>query len=145
VRNFVRGTILEYFKDYDVIVFSINMSITKNGSNVMGKGVGKILSDYITDLPRIFGGVRSLLKPAPMAFDFNGKLLIGLPTKVNWYDEEDLALIKEGVANLKLFIKPDQYALMEFPLLLRDPTSERYQKVRDILIEGLGDNIDVLI
>jgi hypothetical protein len=145
MRHFVRGTLLTHFKDYDVIIFSINMSITKNGNNVMGKGVGKILSEYISDLPRIFGGVRHLTKPAPMAMPFNEKLLVGMPTKVNWYDEENLDLVKEGIANVNLFVKPDQYALMEFPLLDRDPASARYQRVRELLMEGLNDNIDVLI
>lgn len=120
--KYTNESYLTLLKTCTTVVYAINGSLKKDGSNVMGKGLGKTIAISMPNLPDILGKLISTrgLKCYSL---FSWKLkLIAFPTKRNYWEDESIDLIKESIAQMLELITEEETVVMEFPYYGNDET-----------------------
>ena len=123
------------------IVFASNGSLKKDGSNVMGKGVGHALSHVVSTLPQIFGKAVKQNGNKCYSVKFMSFTFISFPTKHNYWETEDRNLILQSIEDLKPLLKDLGGEIsIEYPYLDKHMDTEVLEK-----LESLGDNVCVYL
>lgn len=92
---------------YGSIVIPTNCIIKDNGEAVMGRGVAAAARKKFPGIEKLLGAHIAKWNDLPYARFFPhkgpfsaGKVVVCVPTKYDWRDESDLALIEQGVKYL---------------------------------------------
>jgi hypothetical protein len=129
--KYTEESYLTLLKDCTTVVYAINGSLKKDGTNVMGKGLGKTIATSMPNLPDILGRLIATRGLSCYSL-FSWKLkLIAFPTKYNYWEEESLDLIKESLAQLIELIGEDETIIMEFPYYGND--QEKINQIKEVL------------
>lgn len=100
-----------------VIVFATNGSLKKDGSNVMGKGLGHVLAGMIPTLPKVYGKQIKLDGNHCHAVKFMSYIFVSMPVKNNWWDKVDIELCKRSATELRILLKDyeNEQIALEYP------------------------------
>src|SRR4051812_48531648 len=89
----------------DAICITTNGFIKKNGSLVMGAGVGGQAQARYPGLPHYWGDCVFKWGQGIWAAEMpDGKFLLSFPVKHNWYEEADLTLIERSARQLQEYV-----------------------------------------
>jgi len=141
--NFKKGNLYTAESEayYDLIGFTANSELNKNGELIMGAGNAKVVRDRYKDSAKIFG---RMIKDKEV-FHLKGSNKLGIfafQTKIKWRDKSHITIIQEAAIKLKDFaIKNNNLKIaLPFPGI-----SNGGLKREDILplLENLPDNIDI--
>lgn len=138
--TYIDKSLIEDFQKSKVIIFATNGSNKKDGSNVMGKGVGLSLTNLLPTLPKVLGTLIKEQGNHCQRIKLMTHTLISFPTKHNYWGDEDIELIKKSVAELLAFNLTSEVILMEYPLL----SKQLDERVREALAP-LGDNVCIYL
>ena len=113
-----RGDLWNALGDADLIVVSINRTVTRNGALVMGAGAARQAKCRFPMLPALFGaqiadGVRDNL----LLVQHGEQMLGGLVVKEHWSQSARIDLIEDGVNALAAYAQahPRQQIDMHYP------------------------------
>lgn len=138
--TYIDKTLIEDFPKSKVIIFATNGSNKKDGSNVMGKGVGLSLANLLPNLPKVLGTLIKEQGNHCQRIKLMTHTLISFPTKHNYWGDEDLNLIRQSVSEILSFNLTNDIILMEYPLLSKQFSED----VREALAP-LGDNVCIYL
>lgn len=118
-------------------VVPTNRMTRRDGSAVMGAGIALQAAKRFPDLPQAYGaalrgGSRGLWAYAP------GHVLC-LPTKHDWRDNADIALVARGLAALRHFAKAHPDAAIRLPMIGAGLGRLRGADVRRLIDRAMDD------
>jgi len=100
----MKGNIWDFYrKDPEAyICITTNGFVKTNGECVMGAGVAKEAKEKFKELANDLGSI--IKKQGNNVFMFADKRLFSYPTKHNWFENSDIALIKKSAEQLMKYI-----------------------------------------
>ena len=101
----IHGDLFDCPKQNDAICVTTNGIIKNNGSAVMGAGIAKEFAKRFPDVPQILGEKLANGNHVHHIKDINGYSIISFPTKNNWRDPSDMALIIQSCHELTDTVK----------------------------------------
>lgn len=99
----------ESWSDNKAIVVTTNAMIKKDGTAVMGRGIALEAATRYLALPRMLAYHLELRGNVPCLFSFYEHVLITFPTKWDWRDASDPALIKQSAIKLVELVNEQNY------------------------------------
>jgi len=90
------------WSERDLLIFTSNGVVKKDGSLVMGKGIAKLVRDFYPGIDRVFGRRVRTYGNHPFILKIEGKaspsprFVMSFPTKHHWRDRSSLELIRES-------------------------------------------------
>jgi len=94
----VKGNIWDYHKKGHWIVITTNGTIKANGEAVMGRGIALQAKQRFSGLPLMLG--RKTSKYGNVPYILPEFRLVTLPVKHNWWEQADVRLIADEIAQL---------------------------------------------
>lgn len=140
--RYINDSLMNHIKESRIIIFSSNGSLKKDGSNVMGKGIGNSIFSMMPTIAKALGNMIKEGGNECYSFKIMNFVFISFPTKHNYWEDEDIELIRKSANKLKTsiddFVKGDEKILMEYPLM-----SKEY---RDDVVDALKDlDVDIFM
>ena len=92
----------EHWNERDLLVFTSNGVVKRNGALVMGRGIAKLVRDFYPGIDRVFGRRVKTYGNRPFIVKIEGKaspsprFVMSFPTKHHWRDRSSLELIRES-------------------------------------------------
>ena len=134
----IKGNILEYVENYDLICFTANSTVKKDGSLVMGRGNALAFKNKFKDIDKMFG------KRIDDGSLFGMSVIKGTPevkigafqTKVNWRDPSTYLILENSIKRLSDYQEyfPDEKIAICYPgiengKLDKDKVSKLFEKI----------------
>jgi hypothetical protein len=85
---------------FDATCFTSNGMVTGDGRLVMGAGIAKLFRDTFPGIDRLFGGLVKEHGNRCFMVTIEGVNIVNFPTKHDWRDDSDLALIETSCRQL---------------------------------------------
>lgn len=119
---FYETSINERIGKANVIIFATNGSLTKDGRNVMGKGVGHLIASMVPTIPKIFGTKIKQSGNHCYVVKFMRYTFVSFPTKENYWESENTTTILRSLDELEALIPHlgDGEIVMEYPFLSKE-------------------------
>ena len=134
--EYVNDSLINHIQEGKIVVFASNGSLRKDGSNVMGKGVGKAIKSMLPSIDKAMGNYIKAGGNKCYSFKVMNYIFISFPTKNNYWEEEDLELIKKSVSQLHAIlndtVKGVEKILMEYPLLSKEVNEDIELALKDL-------------
>jgi len=138
----VTGNLWDFWEKGEWIVITVNGTIKKDGSCVMGRGVAKEAALRFPKLPLELG--KGLREHENISMVFGQYQVITFPVKHNWWERADLELIKESAEILaNLFPTKDNTKVY----MVRPGCGNgglKWEDVKPVIAELLGDNFIIV-
>lgn len=119
--NTLAGNPYDFFEDGDVICVTTNAEVRKNGCAVMGRGCAEFVRDTFRGSDKKLGGYLKSYGNRVFRLGqhhYRGKPfeLVTFPTKNQWRDKSDLALIRKSAQELVALCNKFGYAKIYIPI-----------------------------
>jgi hypothetical protein len=100
----ITGDIWELAKE-QILIFTSNANLKKDGTSVMGKGIAKEVADRFPEIPKYLA---AMIKVTGNVVHCLGTFytketfyrIYSFPTKHNWWEKSDLSLIEQSAKQL---------------------------------------------
>ena len=126
---------------YDLIGFTANSVIRKDGNLVMGAGSAKTVKDAYENSPKVFG--ERIKDKSVFHIEIVKELkLLALQTKIDWKDDSDINLVKESLNKLFTYAteNPNLKIAIPFPGI---SNGNLKKETITPLLKNIPNNIDV--
>jgi hypothetical protein len=127
-------------ENYDYYIVTVNGTVKRDGSAVMGRGVAREAAQLYPQLPYQLG--QMIKTHGSKLFIFAGfkQRIMTFPVKYEWFQKADLELIKRSTEELKEELRPHLTFALPRPGCGNGQLS--WEVVKPI-VEGLPDNVHV--